>query len=183
MGTKTPGLAQRPDEQGAVLAIRKAGNRTPKFCKALPGESYSLPMKLLCGRALSQVSSATFYFASEDRWISATCADRFIAAATAGPSNAASWCLRRSQSHRWHRIAGERCQLFDVLPAFQLISIRIQKTKAWCLNPSKLAGQCGRLALSYLRTLDVQRAGQDASESRQKSLHLTEWAACSTWTF
>jgi len=133
----------RPDEQGGFGDTQGGESDAYKFCKARLRE-LSLPMKLL---AVELVPSqrATFYFASEDR------VDFRDLVRDLSQRLRVRVEMRQVGARDGAKAIGgigscgrELC-CSTFLPAFQPISIRMAKDQGMVLNPSKLAGQCGRL--------------------------------------
>jgi cell fate regulator YaaT (PSP1 superfamily) len=133
----------RPDEPGGFGDSQQSEREAYAFCKARLRE-LGLPMKLLQVEVqLGQ--KATFFFASEDRVdfrdLVRDLSQRLrlrVEMRQVGARDGAKAIGGIGSCGR------ELC-CSTFLPAFQPISIRMAKDQGMVLNPSKLAGQCGRL--------------------------------------
>lgn len=133
----------RPDETGAFGESQHSESEAYKFCKAKLRE-LGLPMKLLQVEVQSG-QKATFYFASEDR------VDFRDLVRDLSQRLRVRVEMRQVGARDGAKALGgigscgrELC-CSTFLPSFQPISIRMAKDQGMVLNPSKLAGQCGRL--------------------------------------
>ena len=133
----------RPDESGSFGDSQQSEVEAYRFCKARLRE-LSLPMKLLSVEIQSG-QRATFFFASEDR------VDFRDLVRDLSQRLRLRVEMRQVGARDGAKAVGgigscgrELC-CSTFLPAFQPISIRMAKDQGMVLNPSKLAGQCGRL--------------------------------------
>ncbi len=133
----------RTDEIAAQNDASRIETEAYKFCKERLRER-RLAMKLVAAEVTSG-HKATFYFASEERVdfrdLVRDLAQRFhlrIEMRQIGARDGAKAVGGIGSCGR------ELC-CTTFLPAFQPVSIRMAKDQGMVLNPSKLAGQCGRL--------------------------------------
>jgi cell fate regulator YaaT (PSP1 superfamily) len=133
----------RPDEGGGFGDSQQHEVEAYRFCKARLRE-LGLPMKLLSVEVQSG-QRATFFFASEDR------VDFRDLVRDLSQRLRLRVEMRQVGARDGAKAVGgigscgrELC-CSTFLPAFQPISIRMAKDQGMVLNPSKLAGQCGRL--------------------------------------
>ena len=133
----------RPDEIVAQGDASRIETEAYRFCKERLRER-KLAMKLVAAE-VSSGHKATFYFASEERVdfrdLVRDLAQRFhlrIEMRQIGARDGAKAVGGIGSCGR------ELC-CTTFLPAFQPVSIRMAKDQGMVLNPSKLAGQCGRL--------------------------------------
>ncbi len=133
----------RPDELAGQADSSRIESEAYRFCKERLRER-KLAMKLVAAE-VSSGHKATFYFASEERVdfrdLVRDLAQRFhlrIEMRQIGARDGAKAVGGIGSCGR------ELC-CTTFLPAFQPVSIRMAKDQGMVLNPSKLAGQCGRL--------------------------------------
>jgi cell fate regulator YaaT (PSP1 superfamily) len=133
----------RPDELGGQGEASRVELEAYRFCKERLRER-KLAMKLVQAE-VTPGQKATFYFASEERVdfreLVRDLAQRFhlrIEMRQIGARDGAKAVGGIGSCGR------ELC-CTTFLPAFQPVSIRMAKDQGMVLNPSKLAGQCGRL--------------------------------------
>jgi cell fate regulator YaaT (PSP1 superfamily) len=133
----------RPDEISAQGEAARIENEAYRFCKERLRER-KLAMKLVQVE-VSAGQKATFYFASEERVdfrdLVRDLAQRFhlrVEMRQIGARDGAKAVGGIGSCGR------ELC-CTTFLPSFQPVSIRMAKDQGMVLNPSKLAGQCGRL--------------------------------------
>jgi cell fate regulator YaaT (PSP1 superfamily) len=133
----------RPDEIATQTEATRVEGEAYRFCKERLRER-KLSMKLVQAE-VSAGQKVTFYFASEERVdfrdLVRDLAQRFhlrIEMRQIGARDGAKTVGGIGSCGR------ELC-CTTFLPAFQPVSIRMAKDQGMVLNPSKLAGQCGRL--------------------------------------
>lgn len=133
----------RPDETGGFGESQQLEGEAYRFCKARLRE-LGLPMKLL--QVEVQVGQkATFFFASEDRIDFRDLVRDLSARLRVRVEMRQVGARDGAKAVGGIGSCGRELCCSTFLPAFQPISIRMAKDQGMVLNPSKLAGQCGRL--------------------------------------
>ncbi len=133
----------RPDETGGFGESQQSEGEAYRFCKARLRE-LGLPMKLL--QVEVQVGQkATFFFASEDRIDFRDLVRDLSARLRVRVEMRQVGARDGAKAVGGIGSCGRELCCSTFLPAFQPISIRMAKDQGMVLNPSKLAGQCGRL--------------------------------------
>lgn len=133
----------RPDEQGGFGDSQGSESDAYKFCKARLRE-LALPMKLLQVEVVSG-QRATFFFASEDRVDFRDLVRDLSSRLRVRVEMRQVGARDGAKAIGGIGSCGRELCCSTFLPTFQPISIRMAKDQGMVLNPSKLAGQCGRL--------------------------------------